>query len=127
MGEESEIVTLSRISLKLKNGEITLSEDTFSAEAKDIIFKIKDPEKLPGYRLKYVMKNKMSKVTARPQDKSDPTAFDCYAIYLEAEERVPLLKLLTEDIENKLKEFQNQVNNSLINMVKFRRESIPSE
>jgi hypothetical protein len=125
MSEESS-ATLSRISVRIKNGEISLNEDSFDTEAKDIIFKVKEPEKLPGYKLKYVMRNKISQVTARPQDKSEPIAFDYYAVYLNKSERLPLLTKITEEIEGKLKSFQTEVNDSLIKLVKFRREKIPA-
>lgn len=119
-GKATKTTTLSRVSLKIEDGNITLLDDKIEVIEQDLLYEVLDQRKLPGYKLKYVMKNSLHKVIQRPQRKANHNLVDHYVIYTKKSERKKFIGLLISSIEDSLKAIKETASNSLTSIGKLK-------
>ena len=120
---EQETIELNRVCLKMEGDQIRVLEDTFLGTPKEAIYKVDDPQQLKGYKMKFVMKNKLGKVIPRPQD--TPLNIEHYVVFSDPSEKEKHLDALADSIGQKIHKHLEEVESAKQAMLNYKETKQP--
>ena len=107
------IVRLYQLSVSVSAGEVVITEDSFDAEARGMIYKtVQTKERVQG-RLKLCVKAKVGKVQERPTCSTNPSGLGFLVVYDDASKRKDFLNRIFEAVRAKLRDQREAIDLAL--------------